>query len=254
MSNLKFSVITPSFNQGEYIEENLRSIENQGYDNYEHIVIDGGSTDSTIAILKKYPRIRWISENDRGQSDAINKGFRMATGDIIVWLNSDDCLLPGVFNFANFWFSSNDEIGFVGNLMVVDKSNNVLQVIKPEGYDYDYLLNDCMGISQPSTLFRKEVLNSDIFLDENLHYAMDRDFFVRVTKTHGSLPYVDYDIAKFRYHIESKSARGPYNFAKDLLKIKLRYKSRFISRTTARILYIIITQPLRIIKRWLLRR
>lgn len=91
---LKISVVTVSFNQGRFIRQNIESVLNQGYTNFEHVIIDGGSTDETVSILKEYPHLNWVSEKDKGQSDGLNKGFRKATGEIIVWINSDDMLAP----------------------------------------------------------------------------------------------------------------------------------------------------------------
>ncbi len=94
----KISIVTPSYNSAEFIEDCIQSVLKQNYPNFEHIIIDGGSTDGTVEILKKYPHLKWISEPDEGQSDALNKGFKKAEGDIIGWLNSDDVYLPGTFN------------------------------------------------------------------------------------------------------------------------------------------------------------
>lgn len=106
------SIITPSYNQGKFIEETIQSVLNQDYPNIEYIVIDGGSTDNTIDILKKYEgRLRWISEPDKGQSDAINKGFAMARGSMMAWLNSDDTYLPGTVNKVVDIFCSQTDIG-----------------------------------------------------------------------------------------------------------------------------------------------
>ena len=97
MNNKKISIVSPSFNQGQYIEEAIQSVLNQGYENFEHIIIDACSTDNTLEILKKYSHLKWISEPDEGQSDALNKGFKLATGDIIGWLNVDDIYLSNTF-------------------------------------------------------------------------------------------------------------------------------------------------------------
>lgn len=98
---LKISVVTVSFNQGRFIRQNIESVLNQGYTNFEHVIIDGGSTDETISILKEYPHLNWVSEKDKGQSDGLNKGFRKATGEIIVWINSDDMLAPGALHIID---------------------------------------------------------------------------------------------------------------------------------------------------------
>ena len=105
----KISIITPSFNQGVFIEDSIRSVQEQNYPNFEHIILDGCSTDGTIEILKKYDHLIWSSEPDEGQSDAMNKGFNMASGDLIGWLNTDELYMPGAFNHLVSFVSANDD-------------------------------------------------------------------------------------------------------------------------------------------------
>ena len=124
---LRISIITVSLNQADFIEENILSVLNQHYSNLEHIVIDGGSTDGTQAILAKYSHLVWKSEPDRGQSHALNKGFKMATGDIIGWINSDDRLHPGALQIVNDYFQNHPcEIGVVGDQALIDAQSNLM--------------------------------------------------------------------------------------------------------------------------------
>ena len=110
-SRPRFSVITPSLNQGKYIETTIKSVLDQKFDSYEHIVIDGGSDDSTIEILKSYPHLKWVSEHDSGQSIALNKGFKMASGEIIAWINSDDWYAPKAFECVDHYFANHRSSG-----------------------------------------------------------------------------------------------------------------------------------------------
>ena len=111
--NLTFSIVTPSHNQGQFIEDAIQAVLRQKYSEFEHIIIDNRSTDSSIEILKKYGHLKWISEPDKGQSDAVNKGFRMATGDIIGWLNADDIYLPNCFNMISSFLVSHPTVDIV---------------------------------------------------------------------------------------------------------------------------------------------
>jgi glycosyltransferase involved in cell wall biosynthesis len=129
--SLEFSIITPSYNQGKFIRDTIESILSQDYKNIEHIVIDGQSTDNTIEILNEYPHLIWISEQDKGAANAINKGVCIAKGDIIAWINSDDYYEKNVFNDIARVFEENPEISFVyGNLIFVNETKKILHIDK----------------------------------------------------------------------------------------------------------------------------
>lgn len=203
----KFSIVTPSLNQAEFIEENIKSILEQNYPNIEHIIIDGKSNDGTIKILKKYSHLRWISEKDRGQSDALNKGFKLAKGEVIGWLNADDTYVGNVlFKIAEVF--SNPDVNVVyGNGFEIDESGKQVRTIYSKGIDagnmikywkwnYEYI--------QPAFFFRRKVFDEIGYLDERLHYAMDYDFFIRLCKNF-KLYYLDEPLANFRLHSTSKT-------------------------------------------------
>ena len=126
------SIVTPSYNQGKFIEDTIQSVLIQNYPNFEHIIVDNCSTDGTVEILKKYPFLKWISEPDKGQTDALNKGFRKATGDIIAYLNSDDQYCPGVFLTVADYFLEHPECKWLcGNVIFTDSKGTVYEKKKP---------------------------------------------------------------------------------------------------------------------------
>lgn len=180
----KISVVTPSYNQGKFLEETILSVLNQNYPNLEYIIMDGGSTDNSIKIIKKYQdRIDyWVSEKDRGQSHAVNKGFEQATGDIIGWLNSDDTYLPQCFEYVAKAFSKNPDVDSVyGNFIYTNESGDYLwKRYVPKRFPYEMLLFYTLG--QPAVFFRRKILDGIGYLDENLIYTMDHDFFLRMKR------------------------------------------------------------------------
>lgn len=179
------SIITPSFNQGKFIEDTLLSVKNQNYPNIEHIILDGGSTDNTIEILKKYEvgyNLRWISEPDGGQSDAVNKGFRMTKGKIIGWINSDDVYFyKDTISYVVEQFIKNPSVDIIyGNDALIDEYSNIFYVRIFHEWDYKKLLRG-FSIPQPATFFRKEVIVENL-LDKNLELNMDFEFWLRLGK------------------------------------------------------------------------
>jgi glycosyltransferase involved in cell wall biosynthesis len=202
-------VITPSFNQAEFIRETIESIWSQDYPNLEHIVIDGGSTDGTVEILNEYTRMgkrfRFISEPDRGQSDAINKGLQMAKGEIIGWLNSDDVYLPGAISKAVEALSEHTDWAVVyGNAFHVNQNNYILNRYPIKPFDRKHLFEFCI-ICQPAAFVRKDVFEAVGGVDETLHFCMDYDLWIRISKDYP-IGYIDEDLANSRLHPACKSA------------------------------------------------
>lgn len=245
MKYLKFSVITPSFNQGRFIGENIQSVLAQGYPNFEHIIVDGGSKDNTVEILKKYSHLSWVSEPDRGQTHALNKGLKKVTGDIVCWLNADDLLCKEAFYVVNKFFTENPNKSIVvGNLLMVDENRNLLWKEKATKVTFDGLLNGTQCVQQPSTFFRKQVFNKIGKFNESYHYCMDHEFWIRATSKF-KFYLIDADLAMFRRYPGTKSTSNEFGFIKDLIRIKLKYKAKIISYGNARLLYSIIADPFR---------
>jgi len=247
----KISIVTVSYNQCQFIEENILSVINQDYPNVEHIIIDAGSTDGTLEILKKYDKhLNWVSEPDKGQSDGLNKGFRKATGDIIGWINSDDCLAPGALKkVGNFFKEHPDEIAVTGDQAYIDEAGNQQSIVKSKPYSYDYLVNHAIGVTQNSTFFRRLVFDKIGYLDESLHYAMDHELFIRIASL-KEIPYIPETLAYFRIQEDAKTAKGRYYFSRELIKIRKKYNGSLMSPAIRTDYFYVAKEPLRRIK-WL---
>jgi len=210
MSNCKkISIITPSFNQGEFIEDTIKSVISQNYEKFEYIIIDGGSNDDTVDIIKRYQdKISyWISEPDYGQTNAINKGLKIATGDIITYLNSDDLFLPGTLEkIANYFNIYQDRYFVYGNTIVIDKKGEVIKYRKQLKFNKNIacMIGFGLVIDQPATFWRKEVFEKIGFFNENLYYTMDADYWFRISRYY-KLYYINEYLAKFRWHSQSKT-------------------------------------------------
>ncbi len=203
---LKVSIITPSYNQGRFIEETILSVKNQDYPNIEHIIIDGGSTDGTIEILKRYDHLIWVSEPDNGQTNAINKGFRMATGDILTYLNSDDLLLPGAVRAVVDAFNIYPEVDFVyGNYTIIDSKGNHLLSRKTINYDRNVLIYGRALIAQPASFFRRDVIEKIGLLDESYDFCMDLEFWIRAALNGIRFQRLDFPLAAQRLHNDAKT-------------------------------------------------
>lgn len=245
---LKISIITVSFNQCEFIRQNIESVLTQNYPNYEHIIIDGGSIDKTIEILKEYPHLNWISEKDKGQSDGINKGFRKATGDIIAWINSDDLLAPrALWVISDFFEKNPDKSILVGNQIFIDRKGEVIRTIPAKTFTCDYLLNGTRtSVMQNSTFFRRNVLLDVGYLDESFHYTMDHELFVRIAKKYNSYT-IDVNLACFRLWSDSKTSTSQIRFFRELIKIKKMHNAKLLSKGNIWLMWQFIKEPFKLI-------
>jgi glycosyltransferase involved in cell wall biosynthesis len=214
------SIITPSFNQGQFIEETILSIRNQSYKNIEHIVIDGGSTDQTLEILKKYSSsVAWISEPDKGQTDALNKGIKRSHGEIIAYLNSDDLYLPETIKTVIEFFSEHPEIVMVyGDIIHIDKQSQQIEAIKTEPIILEKYLTGNLYLPQPTVFFRRKIIEKIGYFDEKLHLAMDLDYWIRILLNFRTA-YLPVSLAKARIYPEAKSSANSQKYLEEKLYI-----------------------------------
>ena len=203
---MKMSVITPSFNQGQFIARTLDSVATQNGVEVEHIVCDGGSTDDTIEILRKSnPAVKWISEPDGGQAAAVNKGIRSATGDIIGWLNSDDIYYPGALDRVAAFFSSHHDADIVyGMADHIDADDKIIEPYPTEPWNFERLIETCF-ICQPALFFRRGIVERYGLLDESLNYCMDYDYWLRLGKAGCRFDYLQEKLAGSRLHDTTKT-------------------------------------------------
>ena len=211
MKNPKISVVIPSFNQGRYIEDTITSVLDQGYPNIELFVFDGGSTDTTVEVLKKYDRhlTFWVSEKDRGQTDAINKGLRRATGEVFAYLNSDDFFLPNALPYIAQAYQAYPEAGlYTGNGLIVDgRKENPRAYMRAIGYTYDSLLRGSCYLLQPSTFINRKAWEKTGEFDDTLRFAMDLDYWLRVGRDFAVV-LLNEPLSAWRMHEEIKTSNG----------------------------------------------
>jgi glycosyltransferase involved in cell wall biosynthesis len=222
--------MTPSYNQGRFLEETIRSVLLQGYPNLEYIVIDGGSADNSTEIIRKYdPWLAyWVSEPDRGQSHAINKGFTQATGEVFAWLNSDDVYLPGAIpTIASAYRSAPESIVAapvlnvqhgVGGIQPTNLHKPVNLCLEPFVKFWD----EQSVWHQPGIFFPRQAWHVAGGLDETLRYAMDYDLLCRILR-HASVTYVTDTVALFRLHGQSKTVAENLGMFSETMKVSRRY-------------------------------
>jgi glycosyltransferase involved in cell wall biosynthesis len=217
----KISIITPSYNQGQFIEETIRSVVYQDYPNIEYIIIDGGSKDESVDIICKYKNqiSHWVSESDNGQTDAINKGLKLATGDIIAYLNSDDVYYPNTFLKIARYFEQNPDIAMVyGNAVHIDRDGKLLSVIHTGKLDITQYLSNRFYLPQPSIFFRSCVLSETGYFDSRYHLAMDKEYWTRIL-VHFQVGYLPEILARVRIYDEAKSNSQHYKYLAEHLMI-----------------------------------
>lgn len=223
----RISVVTPSYNQGRFLEETIRSVLLQGYPNLEYIIIDGGSTDGSVDIIRKYARWLkyWVSQPDKGQTGAINQGFKRTTGDIITWLNSDDFYCQQTLAAVANQFCQSKKTSFIyGDCSLITAEGRFIENIYSKRYKKGrksgrYFLN---FIVQPSVFIRRLVIEQIGYLDENLRFAMDHDFWLRIlTNNRFSALYLPVVLSMFRIHKNSLTEKaGPTCLMEDFFLIR----------------------------------
>lgn len=206
----KLTVVTPSYNQVEYLERTILSVLNQNYPNLEYFIIDGGSTDGSVDLIKKYESYLagWVSEKDRGQTDAINKGFRMATGDYVAFQNSDDTFAPNAFSrVADAWRQTPDTDVFFGDMYITDEQDVILEELRAPAFCVECQIYEGMQVFNQSLFIKRDRLTQFGLLDENLRFVIDYEIVARLGVQPGMrFRHVDGFWGGFRVQPNAKSS------------------------------------------------
>ena len=211
--SMKITIVTPSFNQAKFLEETIRSVISQRDQIHEYFVLDGGSTDGSVDIIKKYAdKIDWwVSEKDKGQSDAIHRGFTKATGDIIAWLNSDDVYLPGTIQKVQAAFNKHPEWDVVtGYTTFIDSDSRIERITRVAGGNGMLARWGAVVVAQQATFFRKRLYDRVGGLNLSLHCTMDRDLWSRFIVQKASWGEIHDQLAAFRHHGDAKGLNSTW--------------------------------------------
>ena len=223
------SIVTPSLNQGDFVEDAIRSVVEQDYPHIEHIVVDGGSRDGTLAILERYDHLRWISEPDHGQAHALNKGFGLAAGSIFAWLNADDLYLPGAVSTAVAALQESGAALVHGGWRQIDEEGRALRDVAVVPFDLQRQLESANRIAQPGSFFTREAFLAVGGVDESYRYAMDYELYLRLGKGFP-VTRVDRVLAAYRYHPTSKTIAEPKGFVAETWRASRTHGARLRSR------------------------
>jgi glycosyltransferase involved in cell wall biosynthesis len=239
------SIVTPSYNQGRYLEATIRSVLEQDYPRIEYLIIDGGSTDDSIEIIRNYAHrlAYWSSEADRGQTDAINKGFERAQGDILAWLNSDDLYHPGAVSQVVAFLHDHQEVGMVyGDADYIDVSGKVIGHFPAAQTDYKRLRRGYVHIPQQAAFFRARLWRMVGPLDPSFYFAMDYDLWVRIA-TIAPIRYHPRTWASFRLHGDAKSLAAAERCWPEMIRVHRRLGGGVLSVIYAKYILRRILEP-----------
>lgn len=204
---MKFSIVTASYNQGRFIRDCIESVRAQTGVDWEHIVQDAGSTDETAAVLQEYPHLQVTCEKDQGMSDGINRGFRKATGDWVMWLNTDDYLLPGALARVQEFAEKNPAADMIyGDVHFVDGAKRLLRVKREHRFDFNVLLYYGCYIQSTATFLRRKIITAGHLLDVDYRVVMDFEYYVRLARLGYRIQYAPGPVAAFRWHETNTSA------------------------------------------------
>jgi glycosyltransferase involved in cell wall biosynthesis len=231
------TIITPSYNQGKYLGETMRSVLDQDYPFIEYLVIDGGSTDNTVDVIHSFEDklTYWCSEKDKGQTDAINKGFAKARGQILAWINSDDTYNPGAISQAVQYLQEHPEVGVVySDLNFIDENSRIIGKFPAAQTDLKRLRRGYVHIPQPATFFRAELWQQIGPLDPSFFFAMDYDLWVRLASV-SRLQYLPGPVwANFRMHMDAKTINADERCWPEMLRVHYRDGGKFFSPIVAK--------------------
>jgi len=229
----KVSVITPSYNQAQFLERTIRSVLEQDYPNIEYIIIDGGSTDGSVDIIRRYAdRLAyWVSEPDRGQAHAINKGLQRATGVWVAWQNSDDVFYPGAFaQLAQMAQQQPDADLIIGNMNLIDQDDRMLRDIKYVRPTYRALLAEGMVLTNQAAFWRRSLHDQIGYLDETLDCGFDYEWFLRVLNGGRAAAHVNASWGGLRMHEDTKTSKRQEVFEREYRKILEGRQASWVSR------------------------
>ncbi|MBX3064491.1 MAG: glycosyltransferase [Anaerolineae bacterium] len=231
----RITIVTPSYNQGHYLEETIRSVLAQGYPNLEYIVIDGGSKDNSVEIIQKYAAYLsyWVSEPDHGQAHAINKGFARATGEVMGWLNSDDLMLPGALCAIGQTFDANPATSVVYGLRKVIDANSRVQTRWLRGIPDEFIFKRVDFIPQETVYWSRRVWEQVGGLDESFQFALDYEFFLRILQRGYDFNLLPHYIGAFRMYADGKTSAMPEIMHLELPRIYEKYRGQAMTLTQA---------------------
>jgi glycosyltransferase involved in cell wall biosynthesis len=222
--NRCFSVVTPSYNQGRYLRTTIESVLSQKIPDLQYLVVDGGSSDESVAILREYKdRLTFVSEPDEGTADAVNKGLRLCQGEIIGWLNSDDIYYPGALRRVIDLFALHPDIDIIyGRAHHVDESGTIIEEYPTEEWSFDRLIDRCI-ISQPAAFFRRQVLEKFGLLDKAHKYCVDYELWIRLARKGAKFLYVPEFFAATRLHDQAKTVASRLQCHADINDIMVEH-------------------------------
>lgn len=241
---MKVSIITPSYNQGQFIEATINSVLNQTYKNIEYILLDSCSTDETKNVIEKYRNkiTTVICEQDKGQSDAINKGFKLATGEIIAWINSDDILYPDSVERIVEAYTENLDgaIFYSSNYNVIDGIGNVIKELKLKVFNREYLLRVKFDVLQPGSFYTTKWVRKAKYVDENIHYCMDLDLWLKLLKLGRIVDIGGSPTAAYREWEFTKTSMGGEKFYKEIYQVLRKHGASVFDRSVLTVIQLYI--------------